>query len=153
MVDTRSKMQLSDLNSEPHVRKSLRNLIDRTIGVCFYPPPVSQNHKLLCLDKFHEYTHINDNHRKIMRQNSHELYNVLHQTCAGKLRIEILSLTTFNQLYYMKKYCAFVKLFVRLWINQWMNITCVFTYMTAHNMRITSHIIKLRLQYHTNLHK
>ena len=31
MVDTRSNMQLSDLNYKPHGGKSLRNLIDRSI--------------------------------------------------------------------------------------------------------------------------
>ena len=43
--------------------------------------------------------------------------------------------------------------FLRLWINQWMHTTFIFTSMTAHNTKTPSNIIKLRLQYHTNLHK
>ena len=39
IVDTRSNMLLADLNSKPHGRKSLRDLIDRAIDVYFYPPP------------------------------------------------------------------------------------------------------------------
>ena len=39
MVDTRSNMQLTDLNSKPHGGKGLQNPIDRVIGVRFYPPP------------------------------------------------------------------------------------------------------------------
>ena len=34
-------MQLSDLNSNTHGEKSLRDLIDRAIGVRFYPLPGS----------------------------------------------------------------------------------------------------------------
>ena len=49
----------------------------------------------------------------MMRQNSRELYNVLHQTCAGKLRMEIFSLTMFNQLDYMQKDRACAKLFCK----------------------------------------
>ena len=48
---------------------------------------------------------------KMMRQNSRELYNMLYQTCADKLRMNILSLTMYTQLDYIKKYCVFVKLF------------------------------------------
>ena len=33
MLDTRSKMQLDDLNSKTHAGKSLMDIIDRTIGV------------------------------------------------------------------------------------------------------------------------
>ena len=38
MVETRSNLQLSDLNSKPHGVKILQNLIYRAIGVQFYPP-------------------------------------------------------------------------------------------------------------------
>ena len=38
MVDTRSYMQLSDLNSKPHGRKSLQNIIDFSISFRLYPP-------------------------------------------------------------------------------------------------------------------
>ena len=41
MVDKISNMQLVDLNSKPHGRKSLRNLIDRAIGTIVYLPPGS----------------------------------------------------------------------------------------------------------------
>ena len=63
MVDTRSNMQLADLNSKPCVGNSLRDLIDRTIVVCFYPPPVSEHYKLFQLDQFHGPSNINDNHK------------------------------------------------------------------------------------------
>ena len=53
MVDTRSNMQLADLNSKPHGGKSLRNLIDRAIEDRIYPPRGSEHYKLLCLDHFH----------------------------------------------------------------------------------------------------
>ena len=39
IVETRSNMQLADLNSKPHSGKILRNLIYRAIGYRFYPPP------------------------------------------------------------------------------------------------------------------
>ena len=89
----------------------------------------------------------------MMRQNSRELYNVLNRTCAGKLCTEIFSMTTFNQLDYMQKYHACFKTYFHLWINQWMHTTFIFTSMTEHNTKIPSNVIKLRLQYHTNLHK
>ena len=57
-------MKLSDLNSNPHGVKSLRDLINFKIGFLFYPTPGSEHYKLLQLDRFHGYTHINDNHRK-----------------------------------------------------------------------------------------
>ena len=62
MVDTISNMQISDLNSNPNDRKSLIYIIERAIGVRFYPPPGSEHYKLLCLYRFHRYTHINDKH-------------------------------------------------------------------------------------------
>ena len=62
MVDTKSKIQLSYLNSKPHGGEILMDLIDRAIGVRFYPPLGSEYYKLLRLAKFHGCTHINDNH-------------------------------------------------------------------------------------------
>ena len=56
-------MQLADLNSKPHGGKSPRDIIDRVIGVCFYPPPESENYKLLSLNRFHYSTHIRYKHR------------------------------------------------------------------------------------------
>ena len=41
MVDTRSNIQLADLNSKPHEKKMIRNIIHNAIGSRFYPPPVS----------------------------------------------------------------------------------------------------------------
>ena len=49
MVDTKSNMQLADLNYKPHSGKILRNLIDRAIGAWFYPPPVSLHYQKLFL--------------------------------------------------------------------------------------------------------
>ena len=40
-VDTRSNMQLDDLNSNPRGGKSLRDIIDRAILDRLYPPTVS----------------------------------------------------------------------------------------------------------------
>ena len=64
MMNTRSNMQLSDLNSKPYGGKSLRDLVEYSIGVRFYPPPGSEHYKLLCLENFHFPTNINVNHRK-----------------------------------------------------------------------------------------
>ena len=41
MVETRSNIQLADLNSKPDGVKSLQNLIDHAIGAQLYPPPGS----------------------------------------------------------------------------------------------------------------
>ena len=41
MVDTRSNMQLADLNYKIHGGKILTNIIDRKNGAHFYPPPGS----------------------------------------------------------------------------------------------------------------
>ena len=46
----------------------------------------------------------------IMRRKLRDLYNVLHHTCAGKLRTKIFSTTTYTQIDYMQKYHAFAKL-------------------------------------------
>ena len=67
-VDTRSKMQLANLNSKFHGVKILRDIIDCAIGVRFYPPPGSEYYKLICLDRFHgstcHQTPSNDKHIK-----------------------------------------------------------------------------------------
>ena len=59
MVDTRSNMQLADLDSKPYSGKSLQNIIDRAIGARFYPPPGSLLYQLICLGKCHGRTHTN----------------------------------------------------------------------------------------------
>ena len=41
MVHTISNMQLADPNSKPHGGKIIRDIIEHTIGVRFYPPPGS----------------------------------------------------------------------------------------------------------------
>ena len=64
MVYTRSNIQLDDLKSKPHGRNILRGLINCAFGVHFYPPPGPEHYKPLFLDRFHGYTHTNDNHRK-----------------------------------------------------------------------------------------
>ena len=38
MVDTRYNMQLADLNSKRHGGKNLKNIVDRAIEACIYPP-------------------------------------------------------------------------------------------------------------------
>ena len=57
MVDTRSNIQLADLNSKPHEVKSLRDPIYRAIGVRFYNPPGSEHDKLLHLKHLQGSTH------------------------------------------------------------------------------------------------
>ena len=69
MVDTRYNMKLADLNSKPHGGKSLRDVIDRTIGACLYPSPWSKYCKLLLLEQFHGPSHINNNHENINEEN------------------------------------------------------------------------------------
>ena len=64
MVDTRSNMQLSDLNYRLHGGKGLQNLIDCAFGVQFYPPPGLLHYQLLPLGKFHGTTHISCYQRK-----------------------------------------------------------------------------------------
>ena len=109
MVDTRSYMQLDDLNSKPHGGKGLQDIINPAIGVCVYPPPGSKQYTLLILDKFHGSTNINDNHSEIKILNSLFLYNVIHQTHAGNIRTKILSLTMYTYVDLKKR--AFFKTF------------------------------------------
>ena len=59
MVDTRSNMQLAELNYRLHGGKGLQNLIDCAFGVQFYPPPGLLHYQQLFLGQFHEPTHIN----------------------------------------------------------------------------------------------
>ena len=58
MVDTRTNMQLADLNFKPRGGKSLQNIIDCSIGVIFYTLPGSLHYQQLCICQFHETTHI-----------------------------------------------------------------------------------------------
>ena len=64
MVDTISNMQLADLNSKPHGRKSLVNLIYRFIVARFYPPPGSEHYNLLFLGQFYGPSLINFDQEK-----------------------------------------------------------------------------------------
>ena len=57
MVDTRSNIQLADINSKTCGVKGLIDIIDRAIGFRFYPPPVSEHYKLLRLNRFYGSTH------------------------------------------------------------------------------------------------
>ena len=59
MVDTRSNMQLDNLNYKPHVRKSLRDLIYCVIGFRFYPTPVSEHYRPPHIEQFHVPSNIN----------------------------------------------------------------------------------------------
>ena len=61
-METRSNMQLADLNSKPHGRKILRDFIDRTIGSLLYTTPGSEHYKILRLYQLHGPYHINDNY-------------------------------------------------------------------------------------------
>ena len=80
MVDTRSNMQLDDLNSKPNGGKSLRNLIDLYIVSCLYPPLGSRNYKLLCLDQFHGPSHINCEQEKKFDIRMTKIYNARNCT-------------------------------------------------------------------------
>ena len=64
MVETRSNMQLANLNSKTHGRKSLRYFIDRSIGYHIYTPQVSVNYRFLFLDQFLGPSHINFDQKK-----------------------------------------------------------------------------------------
>ena len=59
IMDTRSNMQLADLNSKPRGGKSLQNIIYCAIGVQMYPLPGSLQYQQLRLGQFHEPNHIN----------------------------------------------------------------------------------------------
>ena len=52
-VDTRSNMQLADLNSKPYGGKVLINQIGSAIGAHFYPSIGSEHYKILFLDQIH----------------------------------------------------------------------------------------------------
>ena len=57
IMKTISIMKLAYLNSEPHGVQSLRDIIDREVGVRLYSPPGSEHYKLLFLNRFHKSTH------------------------------------------------------------------------------------------------
>ena len=57
VIYTRSRMKLSYLKAKPHGVQSIRYLIARATGTCFYHLPGSDNNKLLRLDKLHRPTH------------------------------------------------------------------------------------------------
>ena len=64
-------MQLADLNSKPHDGKILQNIIDRAIGIQFYPPTGSFHYQQLCMGQFHKTNHINfDQNKKIDIKNT-----------------------------------------------------------------------------------
>ena len=50
-------MQLAELRSKPQGGGDLRDIIAREIDVRLYPPPGSEQHKILHLDRFHGRTH------------------------------------------------------------------------------------------------
>ena len=79
MVDTRSNIQLSDLNYKPHGGKSLQNLIDHTISVRLYPTQVSLHHQKLCLGQFHEPNHINckQNKKREIKRQKHPVHKIV----------------------------------------------------------------------------
>ena len=88
MVDTISNMQLADLKYKPRVGKSLRNTIDISIVARFYPPPGSENYKILRLDQFCGPSHINCEKEKkseIRRMNISNAHNSTTNTHANKI--------------------------------------------------------------------
>ena len=96
-------------------RKSLRDLIDRAIGVRLYTPPGSEHYKLLYLDWFHGSTHHqappNDKYTKkrwILYDYS-DVYNLLHEYRAVKLADEN-STTTYILLDHTRKVWSLVHL-------------------------------------------
>ena len=79
MVDTRSNMQLADLNSKPHGGKNLRDLIECAIVPHLYPTPGSEHYIPLWLDQFYGTYHIinnqeNNNKNRILKIfNAHKI--------------------------------------------------------------------------------
>ena len=69
-------MQLADLNSKPRGGKSLRNLIDCSIGARFYPLPGSVHYQILHLYQFHGPTYINCDQKK--KSNIKNTQNPMH---------------------------------------------------------------------------
>ena len=86
MVDTRSKMQLADLNYKPRGVKSLQNIIKRSIGVRLYPPPGSLHYQQLCLGQFHEPNHINCDQKKKSDIKKTKIYSA--RNCTTKARAD-----------------------------------------------------------------
>ena len=84
MVDTRSYMQLSDLNSKPHGRKSLQNMNDCDIGVLFYPPPGSLHYHKLLLGHFHEPTQIYCEQKKKGEIKKKKIYSAHNRTTKAR---------------------------------------------------------------------
>ena len=88
MVDTRSNMQLADLNYKPHGGKSLRIIIDCAIGAQFYPPPGSLHFQQLRLGHFHETNHINCDKNKtseIENTTISSAHNRTKKSCADQI--------------------------------------------------------------------
>ena len=109
MVYTRSNIQLADLNSKPHGGQSIGYIIDRAIGVHFYPPPGPEHYKLLRLDRFHGCTNhqspSNDKNSRKMRWILSEycdVYNMIHHYRAGRFSDENPT-TIYIWLDYMRK--------------------------------------------------
>ena len=61
-----------------------------------------------------------------MKQKSRVLYNIHHQTHAGKLRTKIISLTTYTRVDWIQKYRSFANMFQMDILKKWMYITYVF---------------------------
>ena len=92
MVDTRSNIKLAELNYKNHGGKSLRDLVDCAVGECFYNPPGSDHHKLICIDRFHITTprQVHSRDKPYQKQQSvyckkNEVYNVLHHDRPGEV--------------------------------------------------------------------
>ena len=95
MLGTRSNIQFANINSKPHGRQSLRDIIDKTISVFFYTTLGSKHYNLLRLNRFHGYTHhqAQINHKPTKKCNIlciyFLVYNVNINDRAGKLHMKI----------------------------------------------------------------
>ena len=96
MMDTRSNMQLADLNSKRHGGKSLINPIDRTIGSRFYYSTGSVHYKILQLDQFHGPSRINCEQKKRSEIKMTKISNVRNRTTNT---VQLLSKKTARYLY------------------------------------------------------
>ena len=86
---------MSELNSKPHVRKGIRNIIDRAIGVHLYLP-LGPEHYKLCQTGSMATIKSMINTAIIIRRKWRDLYNVLHPNCARKPRTRIYSTNTYT---------------------------------------------------------
>ena len=143
MVDTRSNMQLADLNAKPHVEKSLQNLIDCAIDVWSYPLPGSLHNQKLCISQFHEPNHINCEQKKKSEIKKTKILSARNRTTKDHA----------NQIW--KHRAIILSLFVRTWILRGLKISQVFCtniiYLYEHNYCISVHHPRCKNHHKTPL--